>query len=96
MILSEQSVTTICRTKESASSGATLPSACESRRRCKTICINGLHVDLKVATDSDSTIVSDKAWKTLGSLKLDTVASIWDEVLSRNGRIFLLCSDYVI
>ncbi|VUZ40638.1 unnamed protein product [Hymenolepis diminuta] len=67
-----------------------------SRRRYETLCINELHVDLEIDTDSDSTIVSDEAWKTLGSLKLDTVVSTWDEVLSRNGRIFLPCSDYVI
>ncbi|VUZ42170.1 unnamed protein product [Hymenolepis diminuta] len=44
-----------------------------SRRRYETSCINGLHVDLEVCTGSDSTVVSDETWKTLGSHKLDTV-----------------------
>ncbi|VUZ54266.1 unnamed protein product [Hymenolepis diminuta] len=57
MILSEQSITTVN----------------VSRRRNETLCINGLHVDLEFDTGSDSTIVSDEAWKTLGSNKLNTV-----------------------
>ncbi|VUZ40619.1 unnamed protein product [Hymenolepis diminuta] len=44
-----------------------------SRRRYETLCINGLHVDLEVDTDSDNTIVSDESWKTLGSHNEDTV-----------------------
>ncbi|KAM3182043.1 hypothetical protein ACTXT7_013198 [Hymenolepis weldensis] len=44
-----------------------------SRRRYETFCINGRHIELQVDTGSDITMVSDEAWKTLGSLKLDTV-----------------------
>ncbi|VDL64136.1 unnamed protein product [Hymenolepis diminuta] len=44
-----------------------------SRRRYKTLCIDGTSLDLQVETGSDITIVSNEVWKTLGSSKLDTV-----------------------
>ncbi|VUZ57321.1 unnamed protein product [Hymenolepis diminuta] len=64
------------------------------RHRFVTQCINGLHVDVEVDTGSDSTIVSDEAWKRPCSPKLDTFASTWVKVQSRNGPRFLPCSDY--
>ncbi|KAM3176773.1 hypothetical protein ACTXT7_005841 [Hymenolepis weldensis] len=38
-----------------------------STRRCETLCINGIFLELQVDTGSDITTGSSKAWKTLGS-----------------------------
>ncbi|VUZ56015.1 unnamed protein product [Hymenolepis diminuta] len=44
-----------------------------AKRHCETLCINGIFLELQIGTGSEVTIVSDEAWKTLVSPKLDTV-----------------------
>ncbi|VUZ44199.1 unnamed protein product [Hymenolepis diminuta] len=46
-----------------------------NRRRFETLCINGIFLELQIDTGSDIAIVSNEAWKTFGSPKLDTVLS---------------------
>ncbi|KAM3179978.1 hypothetical protein ACTXT7_017202 [Hymenolepis weldensis] len=48
-----------------------------SRRSFKTLCINGIFLDLQADTVSDINMVSKEAWKTLGSPNCSSTKDGW-------------------